>query len=70
VDLGKHRVVCGFSWLLRETDHEAVLMDPKWFSSWVHRSVVLLKVETGVVWAADKQPAAGGTSREKIKTTG
>jgi hypothetical protein len=24
-------------------DHEAVLMDPKLFSSWVHRSVVLLK---------------------------
>jgi hypothetical protein len=24
-------------------DHEAVLMDPKLFPSWVHRSVVLLK---------------------------
>jgi hypothetical protein len=24
-------------------DHEAVLMDPKLFSSWVHRLVVLLK---------------------------
>jgi hypothetical protein len=24
-------------------DHEAALMDPKLFSSWVHRSVVLLK---------------------------
>ena len=43
VNLGKHRVVCGFSWLLRVIDHEAVLMDPKLFSSWVHRSVVLLK---------------------------
>jgi hypothetical protein len=32
-------------WLLRVIDHEAVLMDPKLFSSWVHRqaSVVLLK---------------------------
>jgi hypothetical protein len=39
----KHRVVCGFSWLLRVIDHEAVLMDLKLFSSWVHRSVVLLK---------------------------
>jgi hypothetical protein len=39
----KHRVVCGFSWLLRVIDHEAALMDPKLFSSWVHRSVVLLK---------------------------
>jgi hypothetical protein len=29
--------------LLRVTDHEAVLMEPKLFSSWVHRSVVLLK---------------------------
>ena len=43
VNLGKHRVVCGFSWLLRVIDHEAALMDPKLFSSWVHRSVVLLK---------------------------
>jgi hypothetical protein len=42
-NLGKHRVVCGFSWLLRVTDHEAVLMDPNLFSSSVHRSVVLLK---------------------------
>jgi hypothetical protein len=41
--LAYDRVVCGFSWLLRVTDHEAVLMDPKLFSSWVHRSVVLLK---------------------------
>jgi hypothetical protein len=43
VNLGKHRVACGFSWLLRVIDHEAVLMDPKLFSSWVHRSVVLLE---------------------------
>jgi hypothetical protein len=28
-------------------DHEAVLMDPKLFSSWVHRSVVLLKRKFG-----------------------
>jgi hypothetical protein len=40
-NLGKQRVVCGVSWLLRVTDHEAVLMDPKLFSSWVHRLVVL-----------------------------
>jgi hypothetical protein len=38
-------------------DHEAVLMDPKLFSSWVHRLVVLLIVETGV-WTANKQPVA------------
>jgi hypothetical protein len=43
----KHRVVYGFSWLLRVIDHEAVLMDPKLFSSWVHRSVVLLKRRLG-----------------------
>jgi hypothetical protein len=43
----KHRVVCGFSWVLRVIGHEAVLMDPKLFSSWVHRSVVLLKREFG-----------------------
>ena len=47
VNLGKHRVVCGFSWLLRVIDHEAVLMDPKLFSSWVHRLVVLLKRRFG-----------------------
>jgi hypothetical protein len=32
---------------LRVIDHEAVLMDPKLFSSWVHRSVVLLKRRFG-----------------------
>jgi hypothetical protein len=49
VDLGKHRVVCGgFSWLLRVIDHEAVLMDPKLFWSWVrHRLVALLKRRFG-----------------------
>jgi hypothetical protein len=53
-----HRVVCGFSWLLRVIDHEAaVLMDPKLFSSWVHSSQVSGVVETGV-WTADKQPMA------------
>jgi hypothetical protein len=57
VNLGKHRVVCGVSWLLRVIDHEAVLMDPKLFSSWVHRSVVCGVVETGVC-TADKQPVA------------
>jgi hypothetical protein len=52
-----HRVVCGFSWLLRVIDHEAVLMDPKLFSSWVHRSVVLLKRRFGRQ-TTDKQPVA------------
>jgi hypothetical protein len=41
----------------RVTDHEAVLMDPKLFSTWVHRPVVLLKRGTGV-WTADTQPVA------------
>jgi hypothetical protein len=42
-NLGKQRAACGFSWLLRVADHEAVLVDPDLFSSLVHRSVVLLK---------------------------
>jgi hypothetical protein len=42
--------------VLRVIDHEAVLMDPKLFSSWVHKSVVLLKA-TGV-WTADRQSVA------------
>jgi hypothetical protein len=46
-NLGEQRVVCGVSWLLRVIDHEAVLMDPKLFSSWGHRSVVLLKRRFG-----------------------
>jgi hypothetical protein len=58
----KHRVVCGFSWLLRVIGHEAVLMDPKLFSSWVHRPVVLLKRGFGV-WTADKQQAASSRWR-------
>jgi hypothetical protein len=53
--MGKHQVVCGFSWLLRVTDHEAVLMDPKLFSSWVHSSVVLLKRGFGRQMS-DEQP--------------
>jgi hypothetical protein len=61
-NLGKHRVVCGFSWLLRVIGHEAVLMDPNLFSSWVHRSVVLLS-ETKVL---DGRQAAGGASRKKM----
>jgi hypothetical protein len=57
-NLGKHRVVCGFSWLLRVIDHEAVLMDPKLFSSCKLGSQVSGVVETGV-WTADKkQPVA------------
>jgi hypothetical protein len=43
--------------LLRVIDHEAVLMDPKLFSSSVRRSVVSGVVETWV-WTADKQPVA------------
>jgi hypothetical protein len=43
VDLGKHRVVCGFSWLLRVIDHEAVLIDPKLFSSLVPSTTSQLK---------------------------
>jgi hypothetical protein len=39
-------------------DHEAVLMDPKLFSSWVHRSVVIGGVVETEVWTADKQPVA------------
>jgi hypothetical protein len=46
-NLGKQRVVCGVSWLLRVTEHEAVLLGPKLFSSLVHRSVVLLKRRSG-----------------------
>ena len=46
-NLGKHRFVCGFSWLLRVIDHEAVPMEPKLFSSWIHRSLVLLKRGVG-----------------------
>jgi hypothetical protein len=38
--IGSHR---DLKWLLRVTGHEAVLMDPKLSSSWVHRSGVLLK---------------------------
>jgi hypothetical protein len=55
-NLGKHRVVCGFSWLLGVIGHEAVLMDPKLFSSWVHRLVVLLK--RGFGRQTSKQPVA------------
>jgi hypothetical protein len=53
-NLGKQRVVCGFSWLLRVVDHEAVL-----------RSKISLKFGSQVsgvvetkVWTADKQPVA------------
>jgi hypothetical protein len=58
--LEKQRVACGFSWLLRVIDHEAVLMDPKLFSSWVHRSLVteVSGVVETKVWTADKQPVA------------
>jgi hypothetical protein len=37
-NLEKQRVVCGDSWLLRVSDHEAaVLLDPNLFSSSVRR---------------------------------
>jgi hypothetical protein len=42
-NLGKQRVACGFTWLLRVIDHETDLLDPKLFSSLVPRLVVLLK---------------------------
>jgi hypothetical protein len=56
-NLGKQRVICGFSWLLRVIDHEAALSPGG--------SKVVLKlgsqvsgvVET-VVWTADMQPVA------------
>jgi hypothetical protein len=38
-------------------DHEAVLMDPKLFSSWVLGSQASGVVETWV-WTVDKQPVA------------
>jgi hypothetical protein len=57
VNLGKHRVVYGFSWLLRVIDHEAALMDPKLFSSKCLGSQASGVVETEV-WTADKQPVA------------
>jgi hypothetical protein len=60
-NLGKQRVACGFSWLLRVIDHEAVLLDPNLFSSLVHRSVVLLKRRFG-----RHRQASGGSSREKM----
>jgi hypothetical protein len=44
--------------------HEAVLMDPKLFSSWVGSQVSDV-TETGV-WTADKQPVALLASREKM----
>jgi hypothetical protein len=48
-NLRKERVGCGFPWLLRVNgDHEeAVLLDPKLFSSVVQRPVVLLKRGSG-----------------------
>jgi hypothetical protein len=51
-------LVCGFSWLLRVIDHEAVLMDPKLFSSWVRSSSQVSGVVETWVWTADKQPVA------------
>jgi hypothetical protein len=55
VNSGKHRVVCGFSWLLRVIDHEAVLNGSK----------IVLKLGSQVsgvvemgVWTVDKQPVA------------
>jgi hypothetical protein len=54
-NLGKHRVVCGVSWLLRVIDHEAVLMEPK--QNLKLGSQVSGFVETKV-WTAYKQPVA------------
>jgi hypothetical protein len=64
-NLGKHRVVCGFSGVLRVIDHEAVLMDPKLFSVLKLGPLVSGVVETGVR-ALDGRQAAGGASREKV----
>jgi hypothetical protein len=36
------RAACGFPWLLRVIDHEAVLLDPKLFLSMDLRPVLLL----------------------------
>jgi hypothetical protein len=36
-------------------DHEAALMDPKLFPSWVHRASGVVETK---VWTADKQPVA------------
>jgi hypothetical protein len=58
-NLGKQRSVCGVSWLLRVIDYEAALVNPELLSSWVRRSVVLLKRRTEV-WTADKQPVSEG----------
>jgi hypothetical protein len=63
VNLRKHRVVCGFSWLLRVIDHEAVLIGSKIVLKM--GSQVSGVVETGV-WTADKQQAAGGASCKKM----
>jgi hypothetical protein len=55
-NLRKHRVVCGFSWLLRVIDHEK---QSRWTQSFVLKlgSQVIGVVETWV-WTADKQPVA------------
>jgi hypothetical protein len=53
---GSRELPVGYSWMLRVTDHETALLDPKVFSSLVHRQVggvVEMKV-----WTADKQPVA------------
>jgi hypothetical protein len=74
-NLGKQRVVlCGFSWLLRVIDHEAVLVDPKLFSSWVHRSVVLLKRwsgrQTSSRWRFSRKNRLGSASNSAARDKG
>jgi hypothetical protein len=54
--MGKQRVACGVSWLLRVIDHGAVPLGPHLLSSSVRRSLSGV-VETGA-WMADKQPVA------------
>jgi hypothetical protein len=61
----KQLVACGILWLLRVIDHEAVLMDPKLFSSWVHSSQVSGVVEAKV-WTAPSSRCGGGAAREKL----
>jgi hypothetical protein len=62
-NLGKHRVVCGFSWLLRVTDREAVLMEPK---AGVVLFTTTLRLYGGVLWSGELQ---GFIIHEMMPTT-
>jgi hypothetical protein len=56
--LGKQRVACGFSLLLRVTDHEAALLDPKRRKTVLRFGSQASGVVETWVWTADKQPVA------------